>query len=371
MQRQDLTTQNIDYIPAIRKGKVMGRAEDLFERIKQGDITVLDDLILQRKSEDLFLDFKVSADAGNGGKLHASDRNNLAKSISAFGNSSGGVIIWGIDCSHNPHDTSDLPRGRVPITDVARFIGRLESATSGCTMPPHPKITHHPILLPNSKNGFVATLVPESYLAPHQNLIDDYYYIRAGSNCVHAPHGVLAGMFGRKPTPNLYLMFMKTPAKLHGPIKLGSVTESLSATFQFGFVLAHQTPVIARDLYFSFQCMRTPGPKCKIEWLPDNSGKWEGNVSFGVRFSVNTIDRFKLPPETHTKPGVLNITLAPPFESDLKFQCWWGCADSPVQNLQHVTKKEALTDAWLKFVTNANGSDPGTEFTDIVLPLGK
>lgn len=76
----------------------MGRAEDLFERLKQGGETAIDELIEQRQAEELFLDFKRSADGASGRRLHDNDRQNLARAISGFGNSEGGVIIWGVDC---------------------------------------------------------------------------------------------------------------------------------------------------------------------------------------------------------------------------------------------------------------------------------
>lgn len=59
----------------------MGRAEDIFEKIRHGNVDAIDDLILQRQSEDLFLDFKRSADNGAGTKLHDNDRKNLSKSL--------------------------------------------------------------------------------------------------------------------------------------------------------------------------------------------------------------------------------------------------------------------------------------------------
>lgn len=286
--------------------------------------------------------------------------------ISAFGNSSGGVIIWGIDCSYNPQDAADLPRGKNPITNVQRFISRLEGVVSGCTIPPHPKVVHYSIKLPNCDDGFVATLIPESYLAPHQNRTDSHYYIRVGSTCEPAPHSVLAGMFGKKPTPNIFLMFMRSKAEILPGNSAG--VSFLHARFQFGFVLAHTTPVIARDLYFSLQCATLPGPNCRIAWTTTTTDDWKGHVFLNGRYSLYTVDQYKLPPETHSQPGGLDITLAPPFEHNLEFECWWGCADSPIQNLRHTTSPETLGNAWQKYVTNRNLD--GHEFVSIVLPLG-
>lgn len=346
----------------------MGRAEDIFEKIKREGISAIDDFILQRQSEELFLDFKRSADSGEGTKLHENDRHNLAKMLSAFGNSSGGVIVWGIDCSHNPKDNADLPRSKCVIKDVKRFVGRLEGAVSGCTLPAHSKVVHYPVELINSGDGFVATLIPESYLAPHQNRFDSCYYIRVGSNCERAPHGVIAGMFGKKPTPNLILTFVKNPALVCGPMVPVVSGSSHTVEFPLGFIIAHQTPAIVRDLYFSLQCFK-PGPNCTMSWLAGSSESWEEHVPSGLRYSVTTDDRFKLPPETHTRPGMLHVTLAPPFESDFGFECWWGCSNGPVKNHRHTTCPKVLNDAWEKYLLSSKGRKLGPEFIDMILPL--
>ena len=71
----------------------MGRAEDLLSRIEVGGEMAIDRMIEDRQCEELFLDFKRSADNGSGARLDSTDRNDLAKAISGFGNSEGGVVI--------------------------------------------------------------------------------------------------------------------------------------------------------------------------------------------------------------------------------------------------------------------------------------
>src|SRR3990170_8028339 len=117
----------------------MARAEDLFRRISDGSETALDQLILDRQSEELFLEFKRSADNGAGPRLHDTDRANLAKAISGFGNSEGGVIVWGIECSARS-DRGDVASAKVPLQNPQRFVSWLEGAVSGCTVPPHPQV---------------------------------------------------------------------------------------------------------------------------------------------------------------------------------------------------------------------------------------
>ena len=77
----------------------MERSKELFEKIKNEGKSAIEEFIFTHKAEELFLDFKRSADNGNKQRLHQNDRSNLAKAISGFGNSEGGVVIWGVDCS--------------------------------------------------------------------------------------------------------------------------------------------------------------------------------------------------------------------------------------------------------------------------------
>jgi len=175
----------------------MGRAEELFDRISKQGVEAIDALISDRQSEELFLDFKRSADDGAGTKLHLNDRQNLAKAISGFGNSEGGIILWGIDCRNKP-SIGDVAQAQVPIHNPKQFKSWLEGAISGCTVPAHKGVRHQEIELASEK-GFVITQVPMSFLAPHQCLHDLRYYMRAGSDFSPVPHAVLAGMFGRRP----------------------------------------------------------------------------------------------------------------------------------------------------------------------------
>src|SRR5690348_3339481 len=111
----------------------MARAEDLYKQIRQGGVAALEEFIRTRKSEELFLDFKRSSDNGGGPRLSDNDRNNFAKAISGFGNSEGGVLVWGVDCSDDERG-ADVARFEVPLHDAPRFVSWLQGAISGCTV---------------------------------------------------------------------------------------------------------------------------------------------------------------------------------------------------------------------------------------------
>src|SRR5579871_4078524 len=107
----------------------MSRAEDIFERLQKDGEKAIDEFIMTQQSEEMFLDFKRSANNGDGTVLSDKDRNNLAKAISGFGNSEGGVIVWGIECKRDI-DGADIPKAKFPIKNVKRFVSFLENAIS-------------------------------------------------------------------------------------------------------------------------------------------------------------------------------------------------------------------------------------------------
>ena len=77
----------------------MSRAEDIFQKLIYFGEDAIDDFIINQQTEELFLDFKQAVSVGkNFVTLHRDDRRNLSKAISGFGNSEGGVIIWGVEC---------------------------------------------------------------------------------------------------------------------------------------------------------------------------------------------------------------------------------------------------------------------------------
>jgi hypothetical protein len=118
------------------------RATELFERFVSGGEAVIDQFIAEQISEELFVDYKRVTNEGASPKLEQSDRENFARAISGFGNSEGGIIVWGVDC-RDDRERGDVPTTKYPIQNVKRFLSYLEGATSGCTLPPHDEVRHH------------------------------------------------------------------------------------------------------------------------------------------------------------------------------------------------------------------------------------
>jgi len=296
-------------------------------------------LLLTRKSEELFLDFKRSSDQGNGRRLSDNDRNNLAKAISGFGNSEGGVIVWGIDCSRD-ESGADVAGFKVPISDPARFTSWLEGAVSGSTVPPHQGVRSLGILAAGSTDGFVATLIPRSNHAPHQLVGRSQYFIRAGSDFVPTPHAVLAGIFGRVPQPHVFHNYMVGRATVEGQ----------SVRCSVGILLRNEGPGIANDLFVNLLIVSHPGDNCEIHFERTDEANWGGVWSFGRHMSLISKQDLRLPPEAHVQPVVMHLQVAPPFTEPLHIEGIAGAGSSPPYRFELNRTSNGLADIYSEFM---------------------
>ena len=292
------------------------RAQDLYEWLVANGEPAIDELIQARESEAYFLDFKRSSDNGGGPRLSTNDRKNLAKAISGFGNSEGGVIVWGVECSGTAGQ-GDVAQAKFPLQDAAAFRSRLEGIVSGCTVPGHERVVSHAIASGGTQ-GYVITYIPKSARAPHQTIRDQRYFMRAGSAFASVPHGVLEGMFGRRPQPRVFPTYV---------LSLPEVAEN-HVSLSCGISVYNEGPGMARDIYAVVTVLSEPGPNCSISReLPDEPN-WVGGTVFDTRVSLASKDGYKIPPESFVQPIILNFDFARPIQSDLKVQVLVGCDGS-------------------------------------------
>ena len=294
------------------------RAEELFERIKTGGEGTIDDLISNAVSEELYLDFKRSTGEGGGKSLHTKDRANYGRAVSGFGNSEGGVIVWGLECKPGA-DGADVVGAKYPIESPQRFKSWLEGATSGVTVPAHGGVEHDVVLSADADKGFVVTMVPKSNDAPHQTVPSQRYYMRAGSSFVPVPHAVLSGMFGRRPQPWVYHRW-DFPA----PERLGKDRVKLSA----GIVIHNDGPGIAELMFLNVMLEEFIGPNCQLGFSNPDTQDWSGQFSYSRHLSVIARDGVRLPPKAWVTPFLIEIELHPPFETALKFSGECGAVNT-------------------------------------------
>lgn len=267
----------------------MGRCDDIYNKICNEGIKAIEEFIESRKSEELFLDFKGAEHNGAGRVLSDKNKNTLAKAISGFGNSEGGVIVWGIDCRPGK-DGDDVAKKTVYIDDPHKFASQLNGAVSGCTLPPHPRVLNYPISVEGNK-GFVITLIDKSDLTPHQMLPERVYYIRVGSDFIKTPHDVLAGQFGRRPQPRIEAYFEITERYEQGE----------GYNYNFDLYIRNSGLGIGRDIYLNIVMKN----EFEEEFWP-LSGMIDGVVFNAITYNkhcycIISDTKIKLPPHSRIK----------------------------------------------------------------------
>lgn len=335
----------------------MERARELFEKLKNQGKCCIEEFIIARKSEELFLDFKRSADSGNGQRLHDNDRKNLAKAISGFSNSEGGVIVWGIDCSRG-FDNSDVASAERPIINVRRFVSWLEGVISGCTIPPNTGVQNHPLEIDSKGNGFVLTYVPKSDHAPHQDISSKKYYIRAGSNFVPILHDVLAGMFGKRPQPNIKRNYMAYPIKVDGN----------RVRIHVGFHICNNGPGIAESLFASALPLSIGGPNCSFQFFTQHKDfrRFESHNCFSM---IGSLD-IRLPPGGWLEVAAMILDLRPPFTKQLKIEGTFGCSNAPPLKFIFENSSENILSCYDRIFPNHKAlQDDKNKRTEIVSEL--
>lgn len=156
-------------------------------------------MIQNGQEENLTLDFKR---VNRSDLSQSDDKKNLAKALSGFANSSGGLIIWGIDARKNA-DGVDCASGSIPIDNLPLFVSRLNELTGSATSPIVDRVEHKAILTEGDK-GYAVTFVPESLSPPHMaKFSEDRYFKRSGDSFYRLEHFDLEDMFGRRQKPLL------------------------------------------------------------------------------------------------------------------------------------------------------------------------
>lgn len=299
----------------------MSRAEDIFQKLIYFGEDAIDEFIINQQTEELFLDFKQAVSVGkNFTTLHRDDRRNLAKAISGFGNSEGGVVIWGVECSRDI-EIGDVARAKVKVQNVHRFMSWLENAISGCTIPSHNKVRNHIISCDKNGNGFIATYIPKCDIAPLMSTANGAIYIRSGSNNVPAPYAVMAGMFGRRPQPNVELMIGNKKLEVlenidEDMLYPNSIDNPPGQYVKISFALQcnNNSNVIAREIYLSCRTLNTGGDYNKVRFLNYN----QMDSIPGVDGQLNLITRpeLRLPPRGIIKFSNVELILSPFIEDD-------------------------------------------------------
>jgi hypothetical protein len=157
----------------------------------------LDQLIEEDIQESLTLDYKDAR------ALEKTDqkRNELCKDVSAFANSAGGQIIYGIqENNHHPDRVQDADA--VNPADISREW--VEQVIDSNVQPRIQNLRIHPIDVAVGRVAYVITIPPATTNAPHQ-APDNKYYYRQNFQSVSMEDYQVRDTMRRATTPELYV----------------------------------------------------------------------------------------------------------------------------------------------------------------------
>jgi hypothetical protein len=324
----------------------MGRAEELFKTIVDGKESAIDALIESRASEELYLDFKQMATKPGEKVLHPSDLKNLEKAVSGFGNSAGGVVVWGVDCRPGS-DAADVASKKIPSEDAAHFRSLIEARLSGLTIPTHAGVINEIISAEgrDARCGYVVTLIPAADNMPLQVPGQARYYMRAGSNFTPIIHSVLAAMFGRRPSPIVTLALKVTRANF--------VSSMNKAFVGFEIVVRNDGSGLAEQPFVTVELKKPDEVEAEIASAGD-SRALECHTHGGV--ASNIARSAVLPPTVSLR--MLSVVLDFKTETvrgDLGLSVSAGTSNGPPAHLSF-TRSEAFMNDWLRRFRTASGN---------------
>lgn len=315
--------------------------EKLFNNILKQELIYIDDVITNKTTENYYLDFKTTENIDYTGqrKLFNSDKKNYAKAISAFANSEGGILVWGVETGKSDVDYAIAKKS---IKNVSNFKSLLESFSSLLTSPVHSSIFNH-IIFEDKVNdiGYVITHIPKSSKRPLQVLNDnDYrYYIRAGSSSLPAPDTFIRSLFGQGTQPNAFIVFGTSPIEL---------TQENIIKIKAGVIIYNKGENIAKNIngYVS-----VGGLGLAIELSDDKSFDYYKNSISGMKVGFTAKPTFILGVEQEVLPLTIHIEISKPITANgIQILALINADNQNSYRLERTIDKETLETAYDKYL---------------------
>lgn len=287
--------------------------EQLYTSIREGGVERIQSFVTERTKESYFLDFKLTEHDDYQGRrsLYDSDAKNFAKALSAFGNSEGGVLVWGIKTEKNGGDYASETK---EITGVSVLSTLLDSFTGTLTTPGHNGVENHVVFSDQTNDkGFVVSKIARSNRRPLQSIWggENKYYIRAGSSSVAAPHSVIAGMFGASPQSDISMVFISSGPKI----------EDGFINIKVGVVLRNQGENVAEKIN-GYMEISGPGSPTEsgIELVNTTSFDFHKNTISGIKIAFISKENFRIGIEQEVLPITMQFRLKPSFNEGMRIE---------------------------------------------------
>jgi hypothetical protein len=177
----------------------MDNARSLFEKL---DLAYIENEMIGKEFENNWLECKEK-DRPDQGLFDKGDKANFARALSGFANSSGGVLIFGLEARKDKDDIDQIIALK-PIKELRKFESALREHESRIVERIVTGVEYR-CLPTGDDEGLLAVYVPESERPPHRSQVDSKFYIRAGGVFSSMPVTIIEDLFARRQRPALEL----------------------------------------------------------------------------------------------------------------------------------------------------------------------
>lgn len=171
----------------------------------------LEELIDSGESEGLHLECKAPSEP----KLTQAVAVHLAKGISGFSNTAGGIIIWGISTTKHSHSGLDILSQIEPVGNCQNLERQIHNRIPTLTNPPVFGFKTKTVKkTKNDRRGIVLAYIPQTQGDPVQSGRDSLFYFRTGDDFSVAPYEMIRRLFASTETPDLSPLLYINMAKV-------------------------------------------------------------------------------------------------------------------------------------------------------------
>lgn len=226
--------------------------EDLYQELLDGGVSAVTRLVSERRQETVDLEFKTKKSSKHGG-AETDDRRNLAIALSAFANSMGGLLVWGVEAKRN-EDGIDCAQRLHPIQDIERFKSDVIRLLSHAITPKHEGILVEAIHSANARSGYLLVLVSRSERRPHRcEFGDKQYFKRIGDSSMPMEHYDIEDSFKRTVVPSL-----EVKRKLEQGMSMTSAQNRIMKELRITLSLHNDSATTARFPYVVIESVSEP-----------------------------------------------------------------------------------------------------------------
>ena len=246
----------------------------------------VENLIANGESEGLYLECKSPGSP----QLTRDIKSHLAKAISGFSNTAGGIVIWGLSTTRHEHSNLDILSQIEPIANCKQFARHIDKSIPSLTVPSI--INYETKIILKSKTdtrGIIVTFIPQSLGGPIQSIPDNLFYFRCGDEFIIAPYEMIKRLFSATDVPDLHLIFNDKLVKLKN-----------DGNWEIPIAISNQSSASAENSYISIEIDNPLScEEINITYFMDASGinpgkkiymrKLEDFVHKGLDLGVGTI----------------------------------------------------------------------------------